>query len=276
MTGHLQIIDPVFVGLQIAHPQLDCIACLLPACVNLYLLVFIRMEILKILLTVSSSALLLVLNIFLKDIALKLFFTPSHPVYFPPGSCGTSDCTTYTGFQCKVSISKCSRPFCEEKTGMLANTRDCICSSSNDPTDSVCTTTTGLYCDASAITNKCWDGSVQGEFRSVESGTCKAISATYIVRNDGDCVRAFKSIYQTSRSPSQKNKRQWPPGCLTYGSSTLYMNAHDPGSNCFTDYRCVCWTGPPCANSDSSQPNLKNCMCGNNICSGKNLFLFYI
>ena len=29
---------------------------------------------------------------------------------------------------------------------------------------------------------------------------------------------------------------------------------------------CICWTGPICSNTDSSQPNPIDCMCGTNIC----------
>ena len=29
---------------------------------------------------------------------------------------------------------------------------------------------------------------------------------------------------------------------------------------------CICWTGPICSNTDASQPNPTDCMCGTKVC----------
>lgn len=197
-----------------------------------------------------------------------------------PCACGLTDCSLNNGFICDLANNRCVLQNCSDIDGVQANARPCQCGNSE------CSEDTGLHCLQRE--SLCADRFAFDYFKVVMSGTCVTNGLSDVTRSTCSIptvkLIGFPNLlYNTNFGAHgvQENAycRYWwtcpHSHCfvsgLQYGGYLNWvadLEYHQDKIDCSETYPCICkgFAGPLCENTAGFQPNMYECICGDNVC----------
>ena len=176
-----------------------------------------------------------------------------------PCLCGTSGCTSTTGYYCDSTYNQCAAvPVCTSTDGTTDNNAACLCGTTS------CTSGSGYYCDSTY--NQCattpilectsTDGSVASD-RTCVCGTslCTSTTGYYCTSTYNRCIAV--PVCTSTDGTTDNNA---PCLCGTTSCTS------DSGYYCDSTYnRCI--AVPVCTHTDGTTDNNAPCLCGTTSCT---------
>ena len=172
--------------------------------------------------------------------------------------CGTSTCTTTTGYVCDEKNNTCSFVECSETEGKKTNSATCLCSGKK------CSPADGLYCFANSCSSRpstvCTN--IDGMTTNGEISDCKCGNANCIL--SGPFCDSATSVcrdvpYCRQRNGSATNNDKCQCGA-TKCDDTSRLHCYEASDTCAV--------GPPCSHTNNNIINDAPCTCGTIECTG--------